>query len=633
MKHILSRVDFIKEARESEDMKLYKRAKEAYYSGSPIIGDAEFDALEAKLGLANKGYIGTHHSKSYTVQHPFTMGSLSKIQIKNDKSGSPDFSSYIDELEKYFKDLPDSAIIEVTPKFDGCSWEAVFNDKGDLLSVSTRGDGEFGKDVKHWLDDKIEEINIEPFLQNGKNLVIRGEALIDFNRFNQVHKDNFTNTRSFVAGMFGQDWSESDEQTTNKKDISIIAYDFRLVKPGSKEYTWIDYNDIHNQPFGYNILTFKKSELNSETFADIYKKMEEVRANYKFPLDGFVLKPEIKYRKTENIARPTDCVAIKYLPNIVETEIIDIEWNVGKTQELFPKAIFKTIIMDGKKVNKASLHNYGFVIDNNVGIGSIVKISMAGDIIPFVYEIVKGGGDNKIPDAGVTVKGSHLMLDTDNEQKVLLRIKAGAEALNLRGFKDRTIEKVLPDIISNGFNINNILDLFQDDVLDFMTESIGGVNINKIVDEIKSRRSKLTLFEIVFGLQYENCGKIASKKAADYIQGLISKNDLTGVPNTIKSWLLDNNSTNRKEIDNYINLFNIKFEDKVDTSDKTPIIMTGSPKDFGYNTKSDFIKAHPEFIETTNWKECKILFTDDLNSTSGKMVKAQKLGIEIKNYF
>ena len=61
--------------------------------------------------------------------------------------------------------------------------------------------------------------------------------------------------------------------------------------------------------------------------------------------------------------------------------------------------------------------------------------------------------------------------------------------------------------------------------------------------------------------------------------------------------------------------------------------MTGSPKEFGYNTKKDFIDAHPEYVDAgTDWKICKILFTDDLSSTSGKMKKAQKNGIEIKLY-
>lgn len=48
--------------------------------------------------------------------------------------------------------------------------------------------------------------------------------------------------------------------------------------------------------------------------------------------------------------------------------------------------------------------------------------------------------------------------------------------------------------------------------------------------------------------------------------------------------------------------------------------------------KKDFLNIHPEYEETTVWSECKILFTDDLNSTSSKMKKANKLGIEIKTY-
>ena len=63
---------------------LYDQAKEAYYNGEPIMTDLEFDELEKELGLENQGYVGTHHQKSYTVKHPFIMGSLSKVQIKED---------------------------------------------------------------------------------------------------------------------------------------------------------------------------------------------------------------------------------------------------------------------------------------------------------------------------------------------------------------------------------------------------------------------------------------------------------------------------------------------------------------------------------------------------------------------
>ena len=65
---------------------LYDKAKDAYYNGEEIMSDLEFDELENELGLENKGYVGTHHQKSYTIKHPFIMGSLSKVQVKEDKN-------------------------------------------------------------------------------------------------------------------------------------------------------------------------------------------------------------------------------------------------------------------------------------------------------------------------------------------------------------------------------------------------------------------------------------------------------------------------------------------------------------------------------------------------------------------
>ncbi len=66
---------------------------------------------------------------------------------------------------------------------------------------------------------------------------------------------------------------------------------------------------------------------------------------------------------------------------------------------------------------------------------------------------------------------------------------------------------------------------------------------------------------------------------------------------------------------------------------KIPIIMTGSPADVtDYETKEEWLKAHPEYKNTTSWKECKILFTNDLDSDSGKMKKAKENGVEIRLY-
>lgn len=618
------------------DYDLFQRAKEAYYNGDSILGDNEYDELEKKLGLENQSYIGTHHSENYKIQHEILMGTLSKVQVKNNSSdGTVHYSDYIDAINKYFGDVPDSGIIEVTPKFDGCSWEAVYDDIGNLLSVSTRGDGEYGKDVKPWIENSLTKLPVKQCLKNGYKLIIRGEALADFKSFDAKHSSEFANTRSYVAGMFGQDWEGNKEQLSNREDISIVAYDFRLSnKKGT--YEWVDYNKIkgYDNVLGYNFITFKKGDFNKEKLAEIYAALDELRSSYKFPLDGFVLKPEIQYRKTENIARPKDCVAIKFLPKMLETTIEHIEWNVGKTHELYPKAIFSPIKLDGKNITKASLHNYGFVIDNKVGIGSKIKISLAGDIIPFVYEVISNGNNNEAPQKDVTVKGPHLMLDMSDADKKLVRIQAGADALNIKGVKDATLEKIIPEFIANnGPELNTVLDLMKDESINFIKTLFGNtISTKNIVTSLTERRNSLTLEEIVLAMQYRLCGKRISKIVGEYLRGEIVVDDMVGVSGEVKEWVTDKTSKNYNEIKSYVDYFNVNISArKQDSNDiKIPIIMTGSPSN--YKTKADFLKAHPEYVDTTNWKEAKILFTGDMNSNSAKMVRAQKIGLEIKEY-
>ena len=101
-----------------EKLELYYRAKEAYYNGQEIMTDFEFDQLEKELGLENKAQVGARHNPSYTIVHPFIMGSLSKVQIHKDKEGNIDWRKYFTEAAKYFGRQE----VIVTPKFDGCSF-------------------------------------------------------------------------------------------------------------------------------------------------------------------------------------------------------------------------------------------------------------------------------------------------------------------------------------------------------------------------------------------------------------------------------------------------------------------------------------------------------------------------------
>ena len=84
-----------------EKLDLYYKAKEAYYNGQEIMTDYEFDQLEKELGLENKSEVGSRHNPSYTIRHPFIMGSLAKVQIHKDKDGNIDWWKYKSQVVNY----------------------------------------------------------------------------------------------------------------------------------------------------------------------------------------------------------------------------------------------------------------------------------------------------------------------------------------------------------------------------------------------------------------------------------------------------------------------------------------------------------------------------------------------------
>jgi NAD-dependent DNA ligase len=196
---------------------LYHKAKEAYYNGQEIMSDTEFDALEKELGLENKSYIGTKSSTTYTVRHPFIMGSLYKVQVHS----LDDFSNYTEDIKKY---VGDNAI-EVTPKFDGCSFECVINANGTVGSISSRGDGNYGKDLRSHLIKQIRSVYPDYYVY-GAQAVIRGEVLVKLKTFEEKYKDKFSSPRSMVSGVLNSTSHEYDD------DLDIIIYDYRVLENG-----------------------------------------------------------------------------------------------------------------------------------------------------------------------------------------------------------------------------------------------------------------------------------------------------------------------------------------------------------------------------------------------------------------
>lgn len=651
---------------------LFEQAKDAYYNGNPIMSDLEFDELEKSLDLENKSYIGSVNNPSYTVTHPVLMGSLSKIQIKENKDNVIEWNSYLMELQKYM-DKSTALSYEITPKYDGASIELVFDRFGILLSASTRGDGSKGKDITVWYENEykkyqkyIKEICKYNLVEDEK-LIVRGECLIKLNTFKEKYSSDFVNPRAWVAGCIGQKWENTELQNEYREDLDFVFYTFIKINVRGKAYE-LDIRNMGDSPYddantmgvyASNIQHINRDKLYNDpsTFENLYYMFENIRKNSQYALDGFVIKPDALYRRNDfTRARPEDSVAIKFVPEILSSKITDIIWKLGKNKEWYPTAVLEPIYIDGKKITKASLHNYNYIITHKAYIGSSVRISLAGDIIPFVYEIITSGEESAInlpENSKVFTETSgviHLVIDTvDKVEEAKTRFIQSAETLNLTNLGPKTAEKLWDVLYKNRVNENeqpmfNICQIFDEYSKRIIFKVLGdNKSTNNIIDILDKAPFALTLEQVIDSCNFPACGTRASKRIAEMIwksknEGyIITENDFPGLNREAWEWVLDKSSDQWKIIMNLAVFFTGKGKniyDRVDFNNKSEssaikIIMTGGPEGM---TKKEWLSDHPEYEETSKWTECKILFCNDLNSTSSKMQKAKKLGIEIKLY-
>ena len=386
-----------------EKIELYNRSKELYYTGeeeSPL-SDFEFDQLEKELGLENVSRVGSFHKKNYTISHPILMGSISKVNVLEEPDGSIDWKKYDDEITKYLsksrgydrKDWYFTAGV----KLDGCSWEAVIDPKGNLVSVSSRGDGTYGKSLIDWFQPEWEKHYKNLVLQYFNELddhsymflrylIIRGECLIKKTTFEKKYKDLFAIPRNFVSGVLNQDFKGTPEQLEYRADLDWVSY--RYIEQYDND-TNVEIDYIHTPTLPGNKLmdVFEYHNVNSKV---LYDKFEKIRKEYAYECDGIVIQPGTIYKLNDYTrARQQDSCALKFLPEVVPATVKNIEWNVSKNGEYVPTGILEEVILGGKKVNRVSFHNYGYVRDNGLWLNSKITIKLGGDIVQQVDTIVE----------------------------------------------------------------------------------------------------------------------------------------------------------------------------------------------------------------------------------------------------
>jgi DNA ligase (NAD+) len=364
------------------------RAAAAYYTdGATTLGDDEYDALVRAI----EAYEGTHPDEvlpdsptgkvaggavSGDVPHSVPMLSLDNV------FSAEELADWATGLERRLGRPAQGFCVE--PKLDGLAVAARYT-AGRLGRLITRGDGLAGEDITHAADAIL---GLPGQLAEPLDVEIRGEVLFtqeQFDHANEVRTAHgatpFANPRNAVAGTLrAKDRAYRIESTFFGYDAVGLPADLdhtallrRLAELGANTAATTAAHPVHCASV--------------EAAQQRVEEIAALRSVLPFGIDGVVVKADAAADQEQagtGSRAPRWAVARK-LPAVHKvTRLVGVEWNVGRTGIIAPRAILEPVVIDGVTVTYATLHNPADITRRGLMIGDQVFVYRAGDVIPRV---------------------------------------------------------------------------------------------------------------------------------------------------------------------------------------------------------------------------------------------------------
>jgi DNA ligase (NAD+) len=366
-----------------------------YVRDAPVISDAEFDELLRRLA-------------SLEEQHPELRTPDSPTQLVGGAGFATDFAPAehvermlsldnvfsADEFEAWAvrtrAEVGDGAHYVCELKIDGVALSLVYRG-GLLVRAATRGDGRTGEDVTlnaRTIDDVPGRLKATDRYPIPDVLEVRGEVffrLADFEALNAAlvedGKTPFANPRNSAAGSLRQ----KDPAVTARRKLRMICHGL-----GRREgFQPATLHDAYLALRAWGLPVSEHTSLVGEV-ADVQERISywgEHRHDVDHEIDGVVVKVDevaLQRRLGSTSRAPRWAIAYKYPPQEVQTRLLDIRVNVGRTGRVTPFAFMTPVTVAGSTVGLATLHNAAEVKRKGVLIGDAVVIRKAGDVIPEV---------------------------------------------------------------------------------------------------------------------------------------------------------------------------------------------------------------------------------------------------------
>jgi DNA ligase (NAD+) len=362
----------------------------AYYvKDAPTISDAAYDALLRELEALEEQYPGlrTPESPTQRVGGTFSTDFTAVDHLERMQSLDNAFSR--EELEAWndrvVREVGDGVHYLCELKIDGLAINLLY-ERGRLTRALTRGNGVTGEDVTL----NVRTISGVPHQLTGDDvpelMEVRGEVYFPVEGFADLNaklveagKAPFANPRNTAAGSLRQ----KDPRITASRPLRMLVHGI-----GAREgFDLTTQSEAYERlrAWGLPVSDHVRVLDTLDEVEDYIRNFGEHRHSVEHEIDGVVVKVDevpLQRRLGSTSRAPRWAIAFKYPPEEVNTKLLDIRVNVGRTGRVTPYGVMAPVTVAGSTVEMATLHNASEVRRKGVLIGDVVVLRKAGDVIP-----------------------------------------------------------------------------------------------------------------------------------------------------------------------------------------------------------------------------------------------------------
>ncbi len=580
-----------------------------------------------------------------------------------------DIFAFYKRLQKIL-DREDNIELICELKLDGMAIELVY-EKGILTTAITRGDGQIGEVVTH----NVKTIqNLPKKIDSKRDLFeVRGEVLLekaDFAKLNEQQqeegKNTFANPRNAAAGSIRQ----LDSKIAASRPLKIFLYSTGVLEgrePKTQSELLKEFESLGLPCFpAESFLNWKTKPSHKRAYSVIvssaeeaieyYQWVQKIRHDIAFDIDGIVIKVNSIALQNELgfIARsPRWASSVKFAPDQAETQIENIQVQVGRTGALTPVAIMKKVSVGGVNVSHATLHNQDEIDRKDIRIGDSVLIQRAGDVIPEVVSVVldkrqKNSKRFKIPSNCPVCSTPVIQLEDEVVSrcpnilcpariKESLKHFVSRKAMNI----EKLGEKIIALLLTEGL-IQDFADIYRIKKEDLLPlERFAEKSAQNLLDSIEASK-KTSLDRFLFSLGIRFVGEQTAKALAQYYKSpeaflSATEEDLLKIedvgPKVAQSILDSLNSKSFVKSVNELLAVGIEIQSqKTAKSEKLKdmsFVITGTLP-IKRDEAKNLIEAHGGKVSATVSKKTHYLLAGE--EAGSKLEKAQKLGVEVLDW-